>query len=149
MPPAARLWTAVWWGGLTFYAGVVVPIGTDVLGATTQGFVTQRVTHWLNGAGAIAIVLTVGEVFRLRSRGTWIAWGTVATTLAVLAALHPAMDVLLEVGTHTVADGERFYSLHRVYLWVTAVQWLAGGWLLARLTPFNAVAHVSPSDTRT
>ena len=37
---------AVWWGGLTFYGAVVVPVGTEVLGgAAEQGFVTQRVVN--------------------------------------------------------------------------------------------------------
>ena len=35
-----------WQGGFTFYAGVVVPVGTDVLGSSLkQGFVTRRVTR--------------------------------------------------------------------------------------------------------
>jgi len=37
---------AVWWGGLCFYAIVVVPIGTEVIGAVEQGFNTQQVTRW-------------------------------------------------------------------------------------------------------
>src|SRR5258707_15304973 len=40
---------AVWLGGLTFYALVVVPVGTQVLGGpVAQGFVTQAVTVRLN-----------------------------------------------------------------------------------------------------
>src|SRR5215471_8442423 len=38
----------VWWGGLCFYAVVVVPIGTEEIGAVEQGFITQRVTWWHN-----------------------------------------------------------------------------------------------------
>ena len=37
---------ALWLGGFTFYALVVVPTGTDVLGGSVeQGFVTQAVTR--------------------------------------------------------------------------------------------------------
>ena len=32
-------------GGFSFYAAVVVPTGTQVLDATSQGFVTQQVTR--------------------------------------------------------------------------------------------------------
>lgn len=34
----------MWWGGLCFYAVVIVPIGTEVIGSVEQGFITQRVT---------------------------------------------------------------------------------------------------------
>lgn len=44
----------LWLGGLTFYAGIVVPIGTEIVGGTEQGFVTQRVTNWLNALGVVA-----------------------------------------------------------------------------------------------
>ena len=36
---------AAWWGGLCFYAVVVVPIGTELIGSVEQGFITQRVTQ--------------------------------------------------------------------------------------------------------
>lgn len=46
-----QAWLA-WQGGFFFYAAVVVPIGSDVLGSPiTQGFVTQEVTRWLNILG--------------------------------------------------------------------------------------------------
>ncbi|MFM8571811.1 MAG: hypothetical protein ACKOAU_09465 [Pirellula sp.] len=42
------LW-GLWWGGLSFYAIVVVPIGTEQIGSVAQGFITQRVTQWHEG----------------------------------------------------------------------------------------------------
>ena len=44
---------AIWWGGLSFYALFVVPIGTEIVGGFEQGFITQRVTNWLNAIGVI------------------------------------------------------------------------------------------------
>ena len=32
---------AAWWGGLCFYAMVVVPIGTELIGSVEQGLITQ------------------------------------------------------------------------------------------------------------
>jgi hypothetical protein len=60
------LWAA-WWGGLTFYALVVVPIGTELLGSVEQGFVTQRVTLWHNWLGVVIALALAAEAWRLRS----------------------------------------------------------------------------------
>jgi hypothetical protein len=47
-----------WQGGFTFYGAVVVHVGQDVLGShRMQGFVTRRVTNYLNLAGAVALPL--------------------------------------------------------------------------------------------
>ena len=57
---AALLAMALWWGGLTFYAAFVVPIGVEVLGgATEQGFITQRVSNIINLLGALTLVVLV------------------------------------------------------------------------------------------
>ena len=117
---------ALWWGGLTFYALVVVPIGSDVFGATAQGFVTQRVTHWLNGIGVVTLVLLLWNLTAVRRRLLIVTWLLLASCLASLAMLHGSLDGLLDPQSQTVNDAERFYKLHRVYLVLTAVQWLAG-----------------------
>ncbi|MCA9269901.1 MAG: hypothetical protein KDA41_15580, partial [Planctomycetales bacterium] len=57
---ASLLPMIAWWGGLTFYAGVVVPVGAAVFGSTEQGFVTQRVTNWLNLLLAVALAASIG-----------------------------------------------------------------------------------------
>ncbi len=49
---------AFWFGGLTFYAVLVIPTGAKVLGShTEQGFVTQQVTNWLNLVGAMGTII--------------------------------------------------------------------------------------------
>jgi len=66
-PIVRSLWTvfvlllfAVWWGGLTFYAAIVVPIGTELIGASEQGFVTQQVTQWHNAVlTAMSVCLVI------------------------------------------------------------------------------------------
>ena len=116
----------LWWGGLTFYSLVVVPIGSDVFGATAQGFVTQRVTHWLNGMSLVTLVLLLWNLTVTRRRLLIVTWLLMVSSLAGLAVLHGSLDALLDPQSQTVNDAERFYRLHRVYLVLTAVQWLAG-----------------------
>ncbi len=116
----------LWWGGLTFYSLVVVPIGSEVFGTTAQGFVTQRVTHWLNGIGLITLVFLLWNLTAVRRRLLIATWLLMAGCLAGLVVLHGSLDALLDPQSQSVYDAERFYNLHRVYLLVTAVQWLAG-----------------------
>src|ERR1700746_354095 len=53
------LWALMFWqGGFTFYGGVVVPVGSAVLGSEReQGFITRKVTNYLNLAGAVALAI--------------------------------------------------------------------------------------------
>lgn len=117
---------ALWWGGLTFYSLVVVPIGSEFLGASAQGFVTQRVTHWLNGIGVVTLVLLLWNLTAARRRLLIATRLLMASCLAGLAVLHGSLDALLDPQLWSVNHVERFYNLHRVYPLVTAVQWLAG-----------------------
>ena len=117
---------ALWWGALTFYSLVVVPIGSDVLGATAQGFVTQRVTHWLNGIGLVTLILLLWNLVAVRRWLLIATWLLMASCLAGLAVLHGSLDALLDPQSQSVHNVERFYNAHRVYLLITAVQWLAG-----------------------
>src|SRR4051812_15581022 len=91
-----------WQGGFTFYGAVVVHVGRDVLGShTPQGFVTRRVTNYLNLAGALALPIlawdaaAAGDRSPARRRLRWAAWAGMAVTLAVLAWMHPRLDALL------------------------------------------------------
>jgi hypothetical protein len=46
---------AVWFGGFTFYAAVVIPVLHDELGGLGQGAITGEVTNSLNAIGAVAV----------------------------------------------------------------------------------------------
>jgi hypothetical protein len=125
---------AVWFGGFTFYAVVVVPTGHHVLRSKVrQGFITQQVTNKLNVLGAAtlaALAWHVVAVRRAKSR-RWFrvaatSWTALAVTLAVLFWLHPQLDALLDPAARSVVDDDKFYALHRWYLIVATVQWLAG-----------------------
>ena len=125
---------AVWFGGFTFYALVVVPTGHHVLRSKVrQGFITQQVTNKLNVLGAITLVALAWQVVAVRRaksrrwfRVASISWMALAVTLAVLFWLHPQLDALLDPTARSVMDDEKFYALHRWYLIVATAQWLAG-----------------------
>ena len=115
-----------WWGGLTFYSAVVISVGTNVLSATAQGFVTQSVTHYLNGLLAIVLLVSGWNVFTTRIRIQIVAWVSLLTSLPLLMLVHGQLDQLLDSETHSVSNPDEFYGRHQIYLWLTIVQWLAG-----------------------
>jgi hypothetical protein len=118
-------------GGFTFYASVVVPIGGEVLGKTTQGFVTRRVTRIINLSTAVTVAAVGWEIaaeWAQRRRRVNLLLTTCAVAMAAcclaLMALHARLDVFLIDDGYSVSDPEAFYGLHRVYLWTSTVQWL-------------------------
>jgi hypothetical protein len=119
-----------WQGGFTFYASVVVPIGTSFFRSSLrQGFITRQVTWYLNLAAAVALVVLAWDVWAERDpapwrrRARWGLWLLMALAQALLFALHPRLDELLQVRGMIVLDYEAFHPLHRTYLWTHTVQW--------------------------
>ena len=123
---------ALWWGGFTFYAIVVIPTAQKVLRSHTRvGFITQEVTQWINWCGALALVLLLWKLLaepphapRAR-RWLWISWCMMLAAQLTLFLLHPQLHALLDFSAREITDEPRFYFLHRVYLCVATVQWLA------------------------
>jgi hypothetical protein len=130
---------AMWFGGFGFYVSFVVPIGTEVLGSSfEQGLITRRATIPLNYFCGIAVAAMFVETLltwrNSRSPQKQIQFGLVLIILIMLAAeiwLHPQIDAFVDLDTHEIAgDYDQFYFMHRLYLWVSTVQWIAGwGWL--------------------
>lgn len=116
----------LWLGGLTFYAAVVVPIGADITSSTTQGFVTQRVTVWLNVLGTCYIVVTARDLADTSRRLRQLLWCVLAASQLTLWWLHPLLGRMLDPTTLSVADSAVFYPWHRVYLATTSIQWATG-----------------------
>lgn len=121
----------LWQGGFLFYAGVVVPIGTQVLGSPLlQGQVTQQVTNWLNLFGAVWAVVFVWDVYaardpngrRRQKRLLW--WAICVLLLALLAVLHSTLDAVLE--NYDESAYARFRPWHIIYLWLSTFHWLIG-----------------------
>jgi hypothetical protein len=135
------LWALMFWqGGFTFYGGVVVPVGSAVLGSEReQGFITRSVTNYLNLAGAVALAVWGWDLTAMRAtsaggrrlRGA--LWAGLVLSLVVLVWLHPKLDELLVPEDVSVLDRHRFRSLHERYLVVSTIQW-AGCLLLTALT---------------
>jgi hypothetical protein len=125
---------AFWIGGFTFYTTVVIHVGHAVLGSQLkQGFITQRVTGWLNVAGAVVLPVLLWNtvaIWRVRGRVLQIllmsTWLVMAAVQVELFALHPVMDRLLDARARAVLDYNRFDVLHAVYVTSSTVQWAAG-----------------------
>lgn len=114
---------AAWWGGLTFYAAVVVPIGTRQLGSLEQGFVTQQVTRWHN---TLLAAMTFYLLIESRRRPRWFRM-IVGGLLLVQAGLwlqHQQLTALMDTTSQSVTDD--FYAEHAIYLWLTTAEWLLG-----------------------
>jgi hypothetical protein len=122
-----------WVGGFFFYAGVVVPTGSAVLGShTTQGFVTQRVTHWMNVASGPTLLIFFWNLLSTpRSLGSWVVrllfwtWLLMLGVQIVLLLLHPVLDRMLVPAEERIINHPRFYRLHGLYLDLASVQHFA------------------------
>jgi hypothetical protein len=126
-----------WQGGFTFYASVVIPVGSDILGShQEQGWITRSVTNYLNIAGAVAVCVWAWDIFatadsaRWRRRLRWLLWGVLVLTLGLLAWLHPQLDGPLDLIAHRILDRPSFRGLHVWYLHISTVQWAASLLLL-------------------
>lgn len=124
---------AVWVGGFTFYSAVVIPVLHDVLGSLETGYVTQRVTDFLNVAGVASVSVWCLAAWAERAAvpvaARRVRLGLLAVTtllLLLLIALHRVMDGRLETGSL-----RGFYPLHRVYLLASTAQWFPNVGLIA------------------
>jgi len=120
-----------WQGGFTFYAAVVIPIGQEVVKGE-QPFITRQVAHWLNVAGAAALLIlaldlamTAGEPKWAR-RVRWLAWLGMVVALVLLIWLHPHIDRYLDPDSQEILNRKALRPWHRAYLWVSTVQWCFG-----------------------
>jgi len=126
------LWALIFWqGGFMFYGGVVVPVGSRILGSDLeQGWITRSVTNYLNVAGSVALAVWGWELLaepgsslggrRLRR----VSWCLLFLALGTLAWVHLRLDELLDLEQSIILDRRRFRSLHRWYLAVSTAQWL-------------------------
>jgi hypothetical protein len=146
-----------WQGGFTFYAAVVVPVGQEELGShESQGFITRRVTNYLNLAGAIALVPLAWDMAAVRDPSTWrrwgrwLTWGGMLLLLAALVWLHAHLEAFLDLEIREVIDHKQFRPAHRWYLWLSTLQWSCGlvllllslqVWTAEDRAPLNAPAH--------
>jgi hypothetical protein len=115
-----------WTGGFTFYAAVVVPVGTDVLGAADrQAAITRQVAHTINLTGAVALALFAWDILATRRLrlGRGLAWAGMAACLVVLFALYQHLDRMFHGEEAYLDSRAAFRPWHRTYLWTISVQW--------------------------
>ncbi len=113
----------IWWGAFTFYSGVVINVGMQVLGSHTEmGFITQAVTGYMN---FISLPIFIFTVYSFRSEKRFFIAALLLVLLqVVLFFVHFELDKLLGFGQRIVLNKATFYSLHRIYLWTSTVIWL-------------------------
>lgn len=143
---ATLLSWAIWFGGLTVYAGLVVPIASQQIGETTQGFVTQQVTIRLNWLCLISIIGFVAHEVLLRKNriASFVVAALQMTFLIGLMLLHPKLTSMLDMADRSGPLDSGFYQWHQAYLLLTTVQWLNGLVMLVLLN--RAFADRPQSD---
>jgi hypothetical protein len=120
---------SIWWGAFTFYAGIVVPVGMQVLGSHTEmGFITQQVTNYLN---IFSLIVFLIYAYLLKNeevkKDNLVEEITVISLIGfqlLLFLLHSYQTDLLDFVQHKVLDFDRFYLLHRIYLIVESIIWV-------------------------
>lgn len=124
-----------WQGGFMFYGGVVVPVGSHVLGSDTQqGFITQAVTNYLNLAGIVCLLVWCLDYCCDRQRGVskleWFSLLLMFALQIVLVVVHLKMDQLLDGKTTSVIDPRQFGTFHKIYIGSSSLQWMIGLFML-------------------
>jgi hypothetical protein len=123
-----RVSLAIWFGGFTFYAAVVVPDLHENLGGMETGEISRRVARFLYAIGASALALAWLDT--LTDRGRRSGWrgktriGLLAANsflLITLVLMHRSLGINLDSGGKLA----EFRSFHEVYLTTWTVQWLA------------------------
>ena len=115
---------ATWWGGIFFYAIVVVPIGSEAIGSVEQGFLTQQVSRMHNGLSIAFLLCLVIEAIRMRSVSVGVIVTTLAFNLLLLHVWHLHLTHAMNFEDRSVPVA--FYKQHAVYLWLFAAQWFQG-----------------------
>jgi hypothetical protein len=99
----------------------------------------------VNIAAAVCLTIWGIELWRGRTKWPgWTLWLGLVLSLVALAILHSRMDQRLDFDSHIVA-GKGFYGHHRLYIALSAAQWLASLALLA-LTMLQWKQAVRPQN---
>jgi hypothetical protein len=125
---------SLWWGAFTFYAGIVVPVGMNVLGSHTEmGFITQQVTVYIN------LILFLFFAYCLKNEefteGKLVEEITAISLIGfqlLLFLLHNSQTDLLDFENHKIINRDNFYLLHRIYLIVESLIWLVVSVLIVK-----------------
>ena len=115
-----------------FYAAVVVPAGTEVLGSSAaQGAITARVTDTMNTIGIVALAILALDLrltrdrFEQRIAARWWCWTTALLCQGLLFYFHLLLDAFMNPERTRIVIHPPFRPVHRLYLWTITVQWFA------------------------
>jgi hypothetical protein len=128
---------SLWWGAFTFYAGIVVPVGMNVLGSHTEmGFITQQVSIYINIFSLIIFLFIAyclkNEEFTNNKLVEEIAAISLIGFQILLFLLHNYQTDLLDFENHKIINRANFYLLHRIYLIVETLIWLVVSLLIVK-----------------
>jgi len=126
----------MWLGGLAFFAGVIVEVGSDVLGSHLEfGLITRQVAVGLNLTASVVIAALAADLMigTQRQRRQWLLWSILASSQIALWILLPWVDALLDAKAHKLLDADAFYFRHRIYLLVSTLEWITGAVYFRRL----------------
>ena len=145
---------AFWIGGFSFYFGVVIRVGSEVVGDSSQGFVTQGATWWLNIIAIVTLILLLASLWFQRNRWVSGVWLVLAACQAILFLLHAKLDAILDTPTHTILQRDSFAITHEWYEFTSAIQWLfamifLGFWIASRSNPSKLPPSSEPSPGAT
>jgi glycosyltransferase involved in cell wall biosynthesis len=115
----------LWWGGFTFYAGIVVPVGMRVLGSHfLMGKITQEVTNYINFLSLGLFIWLAYFLKKSPDSSSILVKEILAFTLIgsqlLLFLLHRNMSEIIDNQSLSAI----FYLYHRIYLIVSTCIWL-------------------------
>lgn len=123
---------SLYWGGLTFYTGIVLRISHDVLNDPMDGgLITQRVTGVLQILGVVAASLMLCNCFVVVRRAKKYGYALLTCTVILgcslvgLFLVHGQLDAIIDIQSSEITDRVAFDAYHQRYNQLTTVQWLA------------------------
>jgi len=123
---------AMWLGGFTFYASVVIDIGADVVGHFDQGYITQRATRALDTIAAVMLVFVAIDIWLHRKHLArsimglrLLAFVIMLISVILLFVLHDKLDALIDPQMMKRPPRELFRPLHSHYRKAVTFLWCA------------------------
>jgi hypothetical protein len=114
----------IWWGGFTFYAGIVVPVGMRVLGShILMGKITQEVSNYINWF-SFGVFLWLGYFLKKSPPSSSILVKEILVFTLIgcqllLFLLHSYLSELVD----NQSINDIFYLYHRIYLIISTCIW--------------------------
>ena len=120
---------AFWQGGFTFYAAVVAPTASEVLESPRErAMVSQKITRYINLAGAMALIPLAWDVGVSRDRAAWRRWLRWFALLAMALSLAALLWLQFHFDALHIGDPYGLIELGDLpqdhwYLWISIFQW--------------------------